>query len=175
MTKLTREIARKQAARLQSNPMLAPQSDDGRREIVDLLLRNCQSGEHAEAVMTAFLERARKVENVTAEIATIARATATAEQAPAGCERCYLGPDVSTGEVRYAAHVSRIVGGYDVATRCDGIGGIGCPRGQWLSARDRERRTVEAAKVASDERRRATPERADFARLAAGDGPEEAV
>lgn len=168
MTKLTREIARKQAGRLRSCPILTPRDEAAaevfRREVVDALMRNCQSGEHAETVVTQFLETARDPKNATAELVAIARATATAEQPPAGCERCYLGPDLDTGVVRYAAHVSRTVAGYDVAGRCE------CVRGRWLAAKDAERRRDLAPRKAPHE----YAADADWRSLAAGDGPEAA-
>ena len=136
--KLTRQDAQQQAKRLQSCPMLAPQSDEGRKEIVDCLMRHCQSAEHAQAVMTQFLDEAIHVQGpVTAWLAASARQTRKSDQAPTGCARCWLGPDFNTGEVRWAAHVSTDRDGISFAMRCD------CERGQWLKIRDGERRAEE--------------------------------
>ena len=129
MMKLTRQVAQRQAARLQACPMLVPQSDEGRREVVDSLLRNCQSEEHCVAVLTEFLDTALHVQNVTAELAAIARRTQRSDQAPAGCAQCDLGPDPFSGEQRWAAHLAEERG----ARRCE------CDRGRWLAAREHER------------------------------------
>ena len=130
MTKLTRDHARRQANRLQACPMLAPQSDEGKREVVDCLMRHCQSAEHAETVMTQFLDGALHVQNSIAELAAIAHASRQNDQPPPGCDLCYLGPDFSTGEVRWAAHVSVDRNGLAFARRCS------CARGQYLNAAD---------------------------------------
>jgi hypothetical protein len=128
--KLTREYARQQAARLQACPMLVPQSDKGRAEIIDCLLRHCQSAEHSAAVMTQFLDGSLNVRNPVAELATIARATQTTDQPPAGCDGCYLGTDIDTGEVRWAAHVFVERNDISFARRCL------CARGRYLRAAD---------------------------------------
>ncbi len=133
--KLERKEAQTQAKRLQSCPMLAPQTDDGRKEIVDCLMRHCQSVEHAVAVMTQVLDDALEVKGpITAWIASIARRTQHAEVAPDGCWRCEIGPDVETGEMRWAVHVPTEWKGYTCAGRCS------CVRGRWLAGKDQERR-----------------------------------
>jgi hypothetical protein len=143
--KLTRQDAQKQAKRLQACPMLAPQTDEGRKEIVDCLMRHCQSAEHAETVMTRFLDEALHVNGaVTAWLAATAGQTRQADQPPPGCRQCWLGPDLSTGEVRWAAHISVQRGEYSFATRCD------CERGQWLQRCDAERPIPERRTGAMD-------------------------
>jgi hypothetical protein len=160
---INRSDARKQAARLQASPMLQPQTDEGCREIVDCLMRHCQSAEHAAAVMTQVLDSALEVKGpITAWIASIARGSQVADQAPAGCEHCYLGPDINTGEVRWAFHVS-ITSRYGItsAGRCT------CERGRWLAAKDAERATT--APVDAKKPKHEHPEDADWAMKAAGD------
>lgn len=161
MTRLTREKAQEQAARLMANPMLAPQSKEGKKEIVDCLLRHCQGEEHAADVMTRFLDTARDPRNLTAEIAAMARETQTAEEAPAGCFGCEIGEDPNTGEMRWASHVPRDgKGGISCAVRCE------CDRGLWFTAKDRERAQAQPEKRKPARQQLA---HADFARLAAGD------
>lgn len=138
MTKLTRDHARRQANRLQACPMLAPQSDEGKREVVDCLMRHCQSAEHSETVMTQFLDGALHVQNSIAELAAIAHATRQNDQPPPGCDRCYLGPDVFTGEVRWASFISvDRRDGLSSAHRCS------CARGQFLNAADVARQVAQ--------------------------------
>jgi hypothetical protein len=140
--------------------MLAPQTLEGKKEIVECLLRNCQSEEHAVTVMTRVLDGALRVEGpITAWIASVARQTQTYDRAPAGCDLCYLGPDVTTGEVRWAEHVSVQIGGYDCARRCT------CDRGGWLAAKDLERGAAKPAARARHEH----PADADWRKRAAGD------
>jgi hypothetical protein len=131
--KLTREQARKEGARLQASVMLAPQSDEGRREIVDCLLRNCQDARHAAEVITAVLDDAIRPQNLTAEIAAIARRCQHPELAPPGCDLCALGEDLGTGAMRWAPFVSIRIRGYECAQRCT------CARGRWLASKDEER------------------------------------
>jgi hypothetical protein len=158
MKQLTRDFARAQGKRLQASPMMAPQSKEGVREIVDCLMRHCQSEEHAERTITAFLDGATEPKNLTAELAAIARRSQIPDQLPAGCPRCFLGPDVDSGEVRWAAHVPGVRGGYSVALRCE------CERGEWLAAKDQER------KAANPPAERAAPiGREDWMKKAAGD------
>ncbi len=155
---LTRELARKEAARLQASPMLAPQSDEGRREIVDCLMRHCTDEEHARAVMTELLDSVERPQSITAEIATIARKTLHRDCPPPGCHLCCMGEDPITGAVRWASHVSVDVRGYPCARRCT------CQRGRWLADCDRQqqpetpRPTLAMAKAA------------DFKLLAGGEG-----
>jgi hypothetical protein len=160
MTKFTRSMAQKQAARLQACAMLAPQSDEGRKEVIECLLRHCQSEEHAAETMTKFLDGALHVQNLTAELAALARETQRQEEPPVGCQECYLGPDVSTGEVRWAAHVGFERDGLWFSHRCS------CPRGRWLAAKDAER-----AQAKPEKRKPVKPmtPAADFLRRAAGD------
>jgi hypothetical protein len=167
MPKLTRDHARAQAARLQANPILAPQSDAGRTELIDCLMRNCQSSEHCAAAMTALLDGSiefpREMETTTARLAFCARRLQIAETAPAGCDRCYLGPDVTTGEIRWYAHVPGERNGYTYAARCD------CERGKWLAARDRERLATEARGDRKPVARHEHAADADWQKRAAGD------
>ena len=163
MTKLTREHARKEGSRLQSCPMLAPQTNEGRREIVDCLMRHCQSEEHATSVMTEFLDTAVNIKGtLTSWLAAIALRTRVPDDIPPGCDRCYLGPDMSTGEVRWAAHVSfDLPSGYTASRRCT------CDRGRWLSQRDAERPV--AAPIKYPSRIEGDLEQLDWARRAAGE------
>lgn len=131
--KLSREHAAKQAKRLQANAMLIPQSPEGKTEIVECLIRHCDSPEHAERTMTELLDGARDPRNITAEIAEAARLTRKGAPLPAGCERCRY-TDADTGQVEYRPHVSGTRSGYDFAERC------GCARGLALAARDAEHR-----------------------------------
>lgn len=133
---LTRESARRQAMRLQSSALLAPKSDEGRTEIIDCIMRHCQSAEHAELVMTAVLDGSIDVKNMTAEIAAVAKRTRKAEVPPNGCERCAIDPDINTGESRWSPYVSVSRNGCAFARRCD------CARGRWLAAADRAREVV---------------------------------
>lgn len=163
MKRLSRDDAKAQAKRLQSSPMLSPQSDDGRREIVDCLMRHCESVEHAARAMTALLDNCTDPRNLTAELRSAAVSTAYEHQViPDGCSVCYLEPDVTTGEARWYAHVSKERNGYTCAVRC------GCARGQWLKRRDQERRQVE--KPAKVQQSRKLTGAGDYAMRAAGDG-----
>lgn len=158
--KLTREFARKQAARLQSNPMLAPQSEEGRTELVDCLMRHCQDDEHCVRTMTAFLENVRKIEGaMTAELVTWARETIDYGQPPPGCEHCRIGEDLA-GVMQYHTHVTGMrANGTTFATRCS------CARGHWYEARDAERKVESPAA-----KKPAKPlQRVDVRKLAAGD------
>lgn len=162
--KLTRDIAKKQAKRIAANPMLTPQSEQGVTELVDCLMRNCTSPEHAERTMTVFLDTARDPRNLTAELADAARQSRQDVAFPPGCSRCTLMPDEHTGEPRYASHVpARTIGGYDCVVRC------GCERGQALRARDRQRAAESQAKGQSADLAPMSEFAKDRARLAAGD------
>ncbi len=141
VSKLTRDEAKVQAARILASPMLSPQTKEGKEEIVNCFLRNCHSAEHAAAVMTEVLDSALKVEGpITAWIATVAHRTRRPEEAPPGCSRCEIGTDVDTGVMRWAQHVTDDSGYYSTARRCL------CDRGRWLVAKDRAR-AAEAAKA----------------------------
>lgn len=160
--KLSRDDARKQGKRLQSCPMLAPQTEEGVKEIIDCLMRNCQSAEHAANVMTQVLDSALEVKGpITAWIASTARQSQIADQAPAGCDQCYLGPDMDTGEVRWAYHVPVDIGGYSRAARCC------CQRGRWLYARDTQRFAEQPEEPRKQ--RGGLGAAADWAKQAAGD------
>lgn len=123
--KISEAAAKKQAKRLMANPMLAPQSPEGQLEIMNCLMRHCESPEHAERTMTELLDGTRDPRNITAEIAAAARLTRKGAALPAGCDRCRY-TDVDTGQVQYYAHVSGTRNGYDYAERC------GCARGRAL-------------------------------------------
>lgn len=155
--KLTREVAREQAARLQASVMLAPQSDVGRSEIVECLLRNCSDREHAEQTMTLVLDNARDIRNLPAEIASIAQRTRNPGQPPPGCEQCTLGEDRETGARKWLPYVSRDYKGYAFAGRCT------CDRGKWLATQDALRESG-----ASEPPRRGTMAPADYQLTAAG-------
>lgn len=164
MKKLSRTEAQSQARRLQSSPMLAPQSDEGRKEIVDCLMRNCLDVEHASRTMTHLLDNATDPRNLTAELRAAAEATRNVPQAlPDGCPRCNLEPDPITKAPRWMAHVPGERNGYSCAVRCD------CARGRWLARRDQERATQQPM----EEPRKGGMQPADFARLAAGDRNDE--
>lgn len=136
--KITRESAQKQAKRLMACPALAPQSTEGKQEVVDCLMRHCQSPEHAAEVMTAFLDTAIDPRNITAELASIARQSRQDDALPVGCGLCTLAPDMHTGAPRYAAHVPVTRNGYDFAIRC------ACERGRVLKSRDCKRALEQA-------------------------------
>jgi hypothetical protein len=154
MKKLSRTDAQAQARRLQSSPMLAPQSDEGRKEIVDCLLRNCVDVEHAARAMTALLDNCTDPRSLTAELKRAAADTLNMPQSlPDGCERCEILPDPNTGAPRWSAHVYGEKRGYSCAIRCS------CERGQWLERRDQERMA---------EVRKPKPQE-DLMRIAAGD------
>ena len=148
MSKLTRAEAQKQARRLQSAPMLAPQSDDGRKEIVDCLLRHCADAAHDQRAMTRVLDGTLDPRNLTAEIAAAAAESRSVPvvELPPGCARCTLDPDLITGAARYASHISEPGELYDVSRRCD------CARGRSLASRDAEHGAAvsERARAASD-------------------------
>jgi hypothetical protein len=134
MKTLSRSDAQAQGRRLQASPALAPQSEDGRKEIVDCLLRNCVDVEHARRTMTYLLDNCEDPRNLTAALRSAAESTRNVQQAlPDGCDRCRLDPDPQTKAPRWMAHVPEDRGLVSCAVRCD------CARGQWLSRRDRER------------------------------------
>lgn len=161
--------ASKQAVRVElsriwgSVPLLAALNADGKREIGLALLRHCQSDAHVAAVVETFLETVLEWRNPIAELVRIAHDTEDHGAAPAGCDRCRLGEDVDTGEMRWAPHVNVTIGPYDYAARCPGPeDGPPCPRGAWLWARDAEGRPKHT------ERRAGGLERADGKMAAAG-------
>jgi hypothetical protein len=156
MSELTRDFAKKQCKRLAAVPIYQPQSDDAAKEILDALMAHCQSREHAEHVMTTFIQTARDVKNVVAEFISIARDTGEAfGTLPDGCDDCRIGKDPFTGEMRWATHLPAVQGGYTCAVRCT------CKRGQILAQRDAARR--------GERRRSPDMQRADFKALAGGD------
>lgn len=142
--------------------MLAPQTDEGRREIVDCLQRHCQNAEHAAAVMTRVLDSAMEVKGpITAWIAATARDTGAGERAPDGCWRCEIGPDVETGEMRWANHVPTEWKGYTCARRCL------CERGKWMAAKDKARASEATRELQGPRTGMSTAD--DWAKRAAGD------
>lgn len=167
MNKLTRDEAQKQAKRLMANPILVPQTKDGMTEVINCLMRNCQDGPHCAETMTALLDGSvefpRDLETTTARLSYAARRLQQPEVAPAGCDRCYLGPDVTTGEIRWYAHVPGERNGYSMAVRC------GCERGAWLSDRDRLRAIEATKELATEARSDMQPPAADWARRASGE------
>jgi hypothetical protein len=64
---------------LNAAPALAPRTEGGCIEIVDCLMRHCQSDQHAECVITELLETAVRLQNLVAELVAIAT-----PHAPAG-------------------------------------------------------------------------------------------
>lgn len=70
---MKRDFVRDQVLRLMANPMLAPQTDEGTREVIDCLMRNCAAEADCLATVTAFLDFAVNPRNITAELASIAR------------------------------------------------------------------------------------------------------
>lgn len=130
------------------------------REVLDALLRNCQSDEHAADVVTRFIETPHYPGDVIADLVSIARSTEKHDQPPAGCDQCAIGPDISTSEMRWAAHVAGTrPDGTTYAMRC------GCARGLWY------RKSDSGVKPAVDLQRK-PPKRlepVDGRKLAAGD------
>lgn len=127
------------------------------REVLDALLRNCQSDEHAEEVVTAFIEKPHFPGDVIADLVAIARVTQKLDQPPAGCGICEIGADITTGEMRWAAHVTGIrANGTTYAARC------ACARGQWY-------RNADGATAPKAEPQRAERVRQDLRRIASGD------
>lgn len=145
MGKLTRDQARKAMKRIFANPMLAPQSEEGTKEIIDCLIRNCRDQAHAEQTMTVFLDNAKDPRNTTAEIKAAAgvvdKENWENETPPSGCDKCTV-TDIN-GE-RFLAHVIRLSStGIEYAGRCS------CVRGRWLASRDlRRAKDAEAARDA---------------------------
>lgn len=121
MKTLTRDEAREQAKRLQSSPAIAPQSKEGRQEIVDCLMRNCDDAEHAERAMTQLIDTCKDPRNITAELAGAASSTRKSTQPlPGPCAECPEGDWIPCER-----------NGYTGVRRCN------CNRGVALIARDR--------------------------------------
>jgi len=133
--KLTRSEAQEQAARLMACPMLAPQSPEGRREIVDSLLRHCVDQAHAERTMTRFLDTAADIRGaLTAVLTQTAEETRKGPVLPDGCPECWTGVDPATGKDTWAPYPRmRTIRGCDYSQRCT------CARGAWLAANDKAR------------------------------------
>jgi len=143
MQKLTREYARAQVQRLLANPMIAPQSDEGAREIIDCLMRHCETAEHAQATMTIFLDQTPEPRNVTAELASAAQRALNGPILPPGCEACAY-KDPLTGVTLYYSHLAIDgAGKYSAVVRCT------CARGKLLQAADRQRDEAQKAKLAA--------------------------
>jgi hypothetical protein len=130
----TEQHVKEQCKRLSSLPMIEPKTPEGKREIKDTLLRNCQSNEHVTEVITRFLEGDEDPGCMPiAALVRIAKKTRRVDEPPPGCHRCGLGPDEFTGEMRWAPHIAIDMGkNYSFASRCD------CERGLWFQDRDRE-------------------------------------
>lgn len=121
MKTLTRDEARVQAKRLQVSPVLAPQSAEGRKEVVDCLMRNCEDIEHAERAMTAALDGCVDPRNFAAELAIAAKGTRKSNIVlPEPCPEC---PEDD--------YVPFERNGYS------GVGRHNCARGLALRERDR--------------------------------------
>ena len=121
------EWAERQAARLDAAPALAPKTQQGRDEVIDCLVRNCRNEDEARRVITAVLDGVCRCQNLTAEIAAIAREIRSPEQLPPGCAACKVGPGL------WAPFVTTEHPGGFGSARCT------CPRGKWLAAHDRNR------------------------------------
>jgi hypothetical protein len=126
--KPTKEHVLDQCKRLAAVPMIEPKTDEGKREVAEALLRNCQSNEHVTQVISAFLENTLDCQNIVAELVRLARITQKTDQPPLGCSQCEIGPDLETGAMQWRAHIVADGG----AKRCS------CRRGQWFAAKDRE-------------------------------------
>ncbi len=160
---LTRDEARREAARLQSAVAIAPQSDIGRTEIIDTLLRHCANGAHAAATITFVLSNVRDIKNLPAEIVAAAYVTRQPETPPPGCERCSLGTAADTGEPVWAPFISFDRAGCSFATRCS------CKRGQWLAEQARRRA---AASAPLQPAALVRPSQLDFKAIASSDDDE---
>jgi len=119
--------AERQAARLDAAPALAPKTKAGCDEVIDCLARNCRNEDEARHVITTVLDEIPRCQNLTAEIASIAREIRPPEQLPDGCSACEVAPGI------WAPFVTRELTGGFGSVRCT------CPRGRWLAARDRAR------------------------------------
>lgn len=132
----TREFTQRECAHVfAAIPLIASLDRDGAKAIVDALLRNCQDNEHVARTLRRFSESATDWKNPVAELVAIARESEMSGEAPAGCDRCSLGEDPETGEMRWEYFVrTRIKGQYEFSGRCS------CPRGRWFAELDRRRR-----------------------------------
>lgn len=162
---ITEKGCRNQIARLSTVPLYVPSGDAAllktwTREWLSVMQNNCQSDEHCAAAMSALLTETIHCENPLASFVAIARSTWSGDQAPPGCDRCRIGPDLTTGEMRWASHVSAERNGCDCAVRCD------CARGRWLAVKDGERK---AAAPESRKSKQLQKPNADFQRRAAND------
>lgn len=143
---ITREEARLQCARLQTVPIISPQTKEAKTEIVNCLMRNCVDQAHAERAMTMVIEDCRDPKNISAELKAAAAATHLVEVAPAGCSLCARGVDDASGSPLYENYPRAGVGkaGYTFAARCT------CVRGRWLVEQgERRKRETERAAAAS--------------------------
>lgn len=136
---ITKKFCSQQIDRLRTVPLYVPRMEDDKAatvwlsEWLNVLMRNCQSNEHAQECMSKFLTETIHCENPIATFVAIAKQTAKADEPPPGCDVCYLTPDVNTGAARWAAHAPVFTKGYESAARCS------CARGQWLAKKDAER------------------------------------
>lgn len=134
-------------------PLLGAMDDNGKRQIVDTLMENCQSNEHVTQVLKTFATTVLDWKNPIATLVAIAHQSEVHDAPPPGCNRCGLGEDTETGEQRWQAHVIadrqihklgclRVKGCdcavVEVAVRCV------CRRGRWLHASDIRRRDAAA-------------------------------
>lgn len=129
----TKDFCKTQVGRLSVTPLFAPKTRQAGEDWLNTLMCHCQSNDHAERVMTQFLENCTEAKNPLAEIVIIARETERHDEPPPGCSECELGPDETTGEMRWAAHIGGERNGVSCAVRCV------CDRGKWLLAKDVER------------------------------------
>jgi hypothetical protein len=156
----TEQCVKEQCKRLSSLPSLEPKTKEGKREIIDALLRNCQSNLHVGEVITRFLEHEENPYNVIAALIRIAWETRRPDEAPPGCDSCALGPDEFTGEMRWTAWIGKDRSdGISYAVRCC------CERGRWLRERDLLTAKPKAPAKAKHEHKAD----ADWQRMAAGD------
>jgi hypothetical protein len=157
----TEQHVKEQCKRLSSAPLIEPKTPEGKREIKDTLLRNCQSDEHVTEVITRFLEGDEDPGYMPiAALVRIAKKTRRLDEPPPGCDRCALSPDEFSGEMRWSAHVIQDRGdGISYAKRCD------CERGRWLRIRDLAVEKPKAPAKAKHEHKAD----ADWQRMAAGD------
>lgn len=135
----TKEGCLKQLKRLKMVPIYVPVLDEEgtrewAREWLNVLMRNCQSDEHAAQTMDRFITETVTCENPLATFASLARSGWKSDVPPPGCSECELGADIDTGEMRWAPHVMGERNGYTYAMRCK------CERGRWLYSRDAERK-----------------------------------
>ncbi len=102
---------------------------------------------HLTETVTGFLENALHCENLVAELKLYAGKTLHSDTPPPGCACCDLGEHPTTGEQRWAPHVSAERNGVSIADRCN------CRRGAWFRAQDERRRAMmQAAKATAAKR-----------------------